>query len=221
MEFWFETKKDKFRLPVPPADFSVTKGNNNSTTLVEGLGEITLIGQKRLSTVSITSFFPNNDYGFCQYSDYEKPYHYVELLEECLTNKESLVFFITETNIDMECSIESFAYGEKDGTGDVYFTIELKEYTAISGKKTSNKKYNDGDKKNNLEDILDDIKEKLKRTVKKETPRTYTVKPGDCLYLISKRFYGDGSKWREVYNKNKSVIGSNPNLIYPGQVLML
>ncbi|WBW96047.1 LysM peptidoglycan-binding domain-containing protein [Oceanirhabdus sp. W0125-5] len=221
MEFWFELKKEKFRLPVPPADFSVTKGNNNSTALVEGLGEITLIGQKRLSTVSISSFFPNNDYGFCQYSDYEKPYYYVELLEECLSNKESLGFFITETNIDMECSIESFAYGERDGTGDVYFTLELKEYSSISGEKVINKEYNSSDNTSNIDDILNSIKENLKRDVKKEPPRTYSVKAGDCLYLIAKRFYGDGSKWPELYNKNINVVGSNPNLIYPGQVLTL
>ncbi|MCC8136398.1 MAG: LysM peptidoglycan-binding domain-containing protein, partial [Ruminococcus sp.] len=52
-------------------------------------------------------------------------------------------------------------------------------------------------------------------------PETYTVKSGDCLWNIAKKYYGSGSKYTVIYNANKSVIGSNPNLIYPGQVLTI
>jgi nucleoid-associated protein YgaU len=52
-------------------------------------------------------------------------------------------------------------------------------------------------------------------------PKTYTVKPGDSLWAIAKRILGDGSRWKEIYNANTSVIGKNPNLIYPGQVLRI
>ena len=66
-------------------------------------------------------------------------------------------------------------------------------------------------------------------TVKKETPRvnnsaqpkTYTVKSGDCLWNIAKKFYGNGAQYTKIYNANKGVIGGNPNLIYPGQVLTI
>jgi nucleoid-associated protein YgaU len=51
--------------------------------------------------------------------------------------------------------------------------------------------------------------------------QTYTVVKGDCLWNISKKFYGSGAKYTVIYNANKSVIGSNPNLIYPGQVLTI
>ena len=47
---------------------------------------------------------------------------------------------------------------------------------------------------------------------------TYIVKPGDSLSAIAKRLGLSG--WQELYNRNKSVIGSNPNLIRPGQVLI-
>lgn len=50
---------------------------------------------------------------------------------------------------------------------------------------------------------------------------SYTVVSGDCLWKIAKQFYGDGGKWSVIYNANKSVIGGNPNLIYPGQVLTI
>ena len=49
---------------------------------------------------------------------------------------------------------------------------------------------------------------------------TYTVKRG-FLWKIAEKYLDNASRWKEIYNLNKKVIGSNPNLIYPGQVLTL
>ena len=43
------------------------------------------------------------------------------------------------------------------------------------------------------------------------------MKKGDSLSAISRKMYGDASKWKKIYEANKGVIGKNPNLIYPGQ----
>jgi nucleoid-associated protein YgaU len=47
----------------------------------------------------------------------------------------------------------------------------------------------------------------------------YTVKPGDTLWGIAQNLCGDGAVWPVIYHQNKWIIGSNPNLIRPGQVL--
>ncbi len=54
-----------------------------------------------------------------------------------------------------------------------------------------------------------------------EEAQTYTVVKGDCLWNIAKQFYGNGAKYTVIYEANKSVIGGNPNRIYPGQVLTI
>ncbi|MER7337237.1 LysM domain-containing protein [Streptomyces sp. NPDC000075] len=51
--------------------------------------------------------------------------------------------------------------------------------------------------------------------------RTYTVKPGDSLSAIARRELGNEARWRELYALNRGVIGANPDLIHPGQVLTL
>lgn len=51
--------------------------------------------------------------------------------------------------------------------------------------------------------------------------QTYTVVKGDNLWNIAKKKYGNASQWPTIYNNNRSVIGGNPNKIYPGQVLRL
>ena len=60
---------------------------------------------------------------------------------------------------------------------------------------------------------------------------TYTVVEGDCLWRIAKRFLvaagraADGSAigtaWRAIYDANRSLIGDDPDLILPGQVLTI
>ena len=50
--------------------------------------------------------------------------------------------------------------------------------------------------------------------------QTYTVKAGDTLWSIAKRFYGSGFKWGDIYDANYDVI-KNPRMIYVGQVLLI
>jgi len=48
---------------------------------------------------------------------------------------------------------------------------------------------------------------------------SYTVQSGDTLSSIAAK---EGvSDWHTLYTANESTVGSNPNLIYPGQVLNL
>jgi nucleoid-associated protein YgaU len=48
----------------------------------------------------------------------------------------------------------------------------------------------------------------------------YVVQPGDNLWQIARRLYGDGRYWVYLFGANAHQIG-NPNLIHPGQVLRL
>lgn len=50
---------------------------------------------------------------------------------------------------------------------------------------------------------------------------TYTVQSGDTLWGIAQRAYNDPEDWDTIYAANKQVIGNNPNLIKPGQVLQI
>ena len=49
----------------------------------------------------------------------------------------------------------------------------------------------------------------------------YVVKSGDSLSKIAKALYGDAKRWPEIYEANKALIGDNPNLIHPGQKLII
>ena len=50
--------------------------------------------------------------------------------------------------------------------------------------------------------------------------RTHHVEAGHTLWGISQKFYGDGSRYEIIFAANSNQI-KNPNLIYPGQVLVV
>jgi nucleoid-associated protein YgaU len=54
-------------------------------------------------------------------------------------------------------------------------------------------------------------------------PAQYKVKAGDTLSAIALHFYGDGTEpsWRKIYDANKAVIGPDPDLIRPDQILTI
>lgn len=51
--------------------------------------------------------------------------------------------------------------------------------------------------------------------------RTYVVRPGDSLSRIAARYPEPWITWQSLYNANRAVIGGNPNLIHPGQTLVI
>lgn len=50
---------------------------------------------------------------------------------------------------------------------------------------------------------------------------THVVRVGDWLSKIASAEYGSATEWPRIYDANKAIIGSNPNLIFPGQRLSI
>lgn len=48
----------------------------------------------------------------------------------------------------------------------------------------------------------------------------YTVQKGDTLSKIARQFYGNANKYPVIFEANKPML-TNPDLIYPGQMLVI
>jgi nucleoid-associated protein YgaU len=48
----------------------------------------------------------------------------------------------------------------------------------------------------------------------------YEVVKGDSLWKIADKFYGDGSKYKQILAENLQVI-KDPDLIFPGQKIRI
>jgi nucleoid-associated protein YgaU len=51
-------------------------------------------------------------------------------------------------------------------------------------------------------------------------PQRYTVAKGDSLSKIARKYYGDASQWRRIFEANREQI-EDPDLIQPGWQLVI
>jgi len=49
----------------------------------------------------------------------------------------------------------------------------------------------------------------------------HTVGTNGSLWQIAEKEYGNGNLWKLIYDKNKAIIGTNPDLIQPGMKLVI
>ena len=192
--------KDIFRFPVLPSAINVQDYAIINDSNITGLGDVTVFGGKGLRTIEISSFFSKKKkkYPFVSYTDYPKQYDCVNKIKKWMDKGKVLRFIVTGTEINFQVRITDFEYSEQDGTRDVYFTINLKEYRKIKISSTTPKK-----KKTDNKDRTD-----TKETDNKHKQKTYTVKSGDTLYDIAKKHYGKGSDYKKIIEKNKSKYPS-------------
>ncbi|MGC4378406.1 LysM peptidoglycan-binding domain-containing protein [Fictibacillus sp. Mic-4] len=213
IEYWLINGKDKLRFPVNPESLSYTSPFGYEETEVAGLGEVTTIGYRGLKEFTISTFWPASyNPTYCGYSKFMSPASFVSKIESWRNKRIPIRLVVTGIKgVNYKVTIRDFeVQAERAGSpGDVYFSLTLKEYRDVTVKKIDLSKKKPP-------------KKKPRPSKPKPTPpKTYKVVKGDCLWKISKKFYGKGSLWRKIYNANKKVIGKNPNLIYPGQKLVI
>ena len=205
--------KEFFTFPVNPPEYKISGGGTSFQDFnVLAGGDATVFGGEALKEVSFSSFFPAEyDEQLCNVTAdrFVRPWEAVDFIEQMRREKRPVYLTIgggdgaeSETYFNLPVTIRTFNYAEAYGAvGDISFDISFKEYRFIQVRK-----------------IVDDtaVTAAARPDMQPEI-RTYVVQKGDCLWNIAKKFYGNGNKWPTIYEANKSVIGKNPNLIYPGQ----
>lgn len=216
---------DKILLPVAPSKLQVKIKNANKTINLINDGEINIIKKPGLSEVSFDILIPHVKYPFAVYKNgYRDAKYFLGEIEKLKVNMQPFQFIVSRRkpngtvlfDTNMKVTLEEYTIKEDAGEGfDVIVTIKLKQYREYSTKtmKITIKQY---------KPIAIEVPARPATTAPKPatTSRTYTVKRGDCLWNIAKKYYGKGNQYTKIYNANRDKI-KNPNLIYPGQVLTI
>lgn len=217
MQIWLKGGAP-LRFPVLPAEYKVQGSRGIETVNINAVGETDLGGMRGLRTVSFSSFFPKHyDASYCEFRGIKNPQRYVKQIEQMM-NGGIAKLIITGTAINFSCRISSFEWGEDDGTGDIRFSITLKEHRKIAISQSSVVAESQATTQTASEDTS--AKDTTKREDTREKPKTYTVKRGDSLSSIARKLTGSAD-WHALYEQNKGIIGSNPNLIRDGTVLVI
>lgn len=205
---------DDILMPVAPSKIEMKVKNQNSTlNLIDG-NEINIIKPPGLTEFSFELLIPQVKYPFAVYDNKKAPFIlnyneddpekiikasvYLDLFEDLKKRSAPFHFRIDrytpdnihlfETKVDMDVTLEEYSIIE-DAANGFDLTIPVRL-----------KQY------------------RPYSAQKKDVVTAYTVKQGDTLWAICKRFLGDGSKYPQIAELNDI---ENANLIKVGQVIKL
>lgn len=214
---------DGAQLPVTPGKLELKIKNQNKTLTLINEGEVNVLRDAGLTEISFEARLPQQKYPFSSGSTDAS--NYLERFERIKTQKKNVRFIVTRTgpggklsfDTNMKVSLEDYSVIENADEGfDVLVAVKLKQYRDYGVKTVK-------------------VQEQKPAQVTTQRPAESTPKgavhkvvAGDCLWNIAQKYLGDGSRYKEVYELNKSVIDKgnmgtgNPSFtIYPGQEFRL
>lgn len=201
-------------LPVTPSQMETRTGNCNKTVYILNFGEMNLAKKPALQEIRFTVLLPGRQYSFVQTENgFHEPEYFLNAFKEYKAAAKPVQMILFRRLADgtqlfcgnMEVLLEEYTVTEKGGEqGDFWVEMRWKEWKAAKSIRYSIKG--------------NTMIEQGQERQAKQPAAAYTVKKGDCLWSIAKKELGDGTKYREIAQKNGIA---DPNRIYPGQVLKL
>ena len=205
-------------LPVTPSEIETKAGNRNKVVYILNFGEINLAKKPGLQEIRFTVLLPGRMYSFVQTEDgFHEPEYFLNCFKEYKAAAKPVQLILFRRLADgtqlfcgnMDVLLEDYTVTEKGGEqGDFWVEMRWKEWKAAKSIRYSVKSQDGGNV------LMEQGQERQAKT----PAATYTVKKGDCLWNIAKKQLGDGTKYKEIAKKNGI---SDPNKIYPGQVIKL
>lgn len=209
----------EIRIPWLPEKIDYKSGGALFATYdIINKGDVAVPTGSGLAEVSWEGVFPGparNDDSMMRGS-WEAPSTYHKILEDWKRTKAPLNIIVTGFPINVDVHLNDYNASPVGGFGDMEYDVSFTEDRDITVTSTTN------------------TKKPQVTEPSRNTPKTtsYTIKKGDCLWSISQKYLGAGSKWQIIYNANKEIIEStakkygrkssnNGWWIYPGVTIQI
>lgn len=200
--------------PVTPEKLEVQIRGRNETIVLMDQGEVNLLKLPGLTEVSFDVLLPNVRYPFALYPEgFRKASYYLAALEAWIQQKAVLQFVVTRKTegglglhgTSMKVSLEEYTMKEEaDKYGmDILVSLKLKQYRDY-GVKTCQISGNTA------------VLVSQRETSGAPSSTSYQVQEGESLWEISRKCYGDGSRYTELKEANGIT---DPNRLQAGKWL--
>ena len=207
MQFCFIKDQISLIMPVTPSSYKWAHGKNVETINISQIGDVYLPGKQTKFAGSFDFLLPAHDYSFVEAGARADPQYYLDYLVAWALGSDPVRLIITGTAINTLVYIEEVSQSEKDGTGDRYITVYVKEYTNLEAVEVENSKSNTQNRGRT-------------RGAAMNKSQSYTIKKGDTLSAICRTYYGRSTA--KYYNALAKYNGiKNPHLIYAGNTIKI
>lgn len=199
----------RIHLPVNPERVTAQTESKVQTVEVIALGDIDIPRGITPARIGWEGFFPGAARQNTVFvKTWQDPKALVGTISGWRRSNTKVRLLVTETPLNMDCYVAGFEHTWAGGYGDCQYRLDLTEAREL---------------------VILAEGERMRQQPTAQRParpalppaKTYTVRSGDTLFAIAKRTLGSGSRWREIYTANASVIGRDPNILRVGQVLRI
>lgn len=226
----FFIKVDEFLLTIPvnPEELEVTKEIGYDTYANLDKQEILKLQEDKLIELELESILEMTASSMSVSPDVYRPEVYLEFFNKLKDTRKLIRVTSSDGIFDFEGYITGVTTNYTGGTTDYGYTLNIIQNRSVELITNIDNSY----KKINEEYVI-------LRSTPKSNPTTsstntgstatassnnsskrYTIVSGDTLSGIARKFYGNSSRWPDIFNANRNVI-KNANLIYPGQVITI
>ncbi len=181
------TDDGQFELSVNPPEISVTQDNKDKTIDLLNIGEINVPGKRGLVRVSLATFLPDSNSPF--YTG-NAPERIIQAVKKAKNGQKSIRIIISGSDVNTLFNVSSMNEIYKEGQGDIYISWSFVELRDLNTGQVASfvRRYTDTGL--------------CTRSTKRRVPKTVTVQSGDTLWILAKRYYDDGSRWKDIAMAN-------------------
>jgi hypothetical protein len=204
----------KLVIPVNPPSIPIGRKRDYRDVDIVNFRTVGRFGNRKLADITWQSFFPAVYDSYCNYgpTGLLTPAQYGEIISNWQQLDPPAPVFVSITGwlVETWFAITEFNTEDRAGEpGDIYYTLTLKEYVH-----TSSSIFNVGAPPRAPAPPNSD-------PGAPQPGSYYDIVPGDTLWGIAKTAYGDGSLWPTIWDANQPMTSGNPNLIYPGEHIII
>lgn len=185
--------KRQIRIPLLPEKISIKGGDTIFVSYdILSRGPVSIPTGTELSVIAWESEFPGegrkNDSMLRGAWKAPKTYH--NILEDWKKKGTKLNVLVTGNPINKDVYLSSYTGDITGAFCDIAYQLEFSETRDITIKTTKVKTTTSN----------------TNRPSEQTNAKTHTIKAGDTLWGISKKYYGTGTKWQTIYKANKDII---------------
>lgn len=195
--------------PVNPERYRIEHGRGLEELSIIGYRDVPRLGSRRLDKISFTALLPGSyQDGICNYEDIPSSHFAYNRLRRWSQGsgvdilyplRVTIAGLYSDTMVLTDVTLETQPNEETD---DLWVTVSLVQWFDLKPKAWSYARPN-------------------RQPARLTSAKRYTVVSGDTLWGIARRHYGKGTEWRRIWEANKPMTSGNPDLIYPGEVILL